>query len=118
MPVYDYECQDCGPFAAMRPMAEYELPMDCPVCGTSAPRAFLTAPRLAVLSSEQRTAHATNERSAHEPLTSGQLADNGKHVCGAGCSHDHGKKTKKSRTVKGADGSKSFPSARPWMISH
>jgi hypothetical protein len=23
-----------------------------------------------------------------------------------------------SRTVKGADGSKRFPSARPWMISH
>ncbi len=26
MPVYDYQCDDCGPFSEMRPMAECEKP--------------------------------------------------------------------------------------------
>lgn len=78
MPVYDYLCEDCGPFTEMRPMSDYELPHDCPQCGREAPRAFLTAPRLAGLSRRKP----------------GRL------------------------TYRGKNGSKSFPTARPWMISH
>ena len=45
MPTYDYECEDCGPFTEVRPMAEYDRPQPCPDCGQKAPR-LLTAPSL------------------------------------------------------------------------
>ena len=32
MPVYEYLCNDCGPFTDMRPMAECDDPQDCPRC--------------------------------------------------------------------------------------
>jgi putative FmdB family regulatory protein len=112
MPVYDYLCEDCGPFTDMRPMAECESPNDCPSCGDSAPRAYLTAPRLSGLSAERRTAYATNERSAHEPGTLSGMKQ--KH--GAGCGCCSAKSPGKTQKSKG--GAKSFPGSRPWMISH
>ncbi len=60
MPVYDYLCNDCGPFTDMRPMAECDEPQDCPRCAAEAPRAFLTAPNFFCMSSDKRKAHATN----------------------------------------------------------
>jgi putative FmdB family regulatory protein len=109
MPVYDYACSDCGVFTAMRPMAEFRDPCGCPECGEPAPRAFLTAPALAGMNSNRRRAIATNERSAHEPRRSAG------HGPGCGCCSG----TKPSaRTATSASGAKSFPSARPWMISH
>jgi len=111
MPVYEYECAECGPFAALRPMVQYADPHACPGCGSEAPRAMLSAPMLANMDAGRRTAFATNERSAHAPKSSKSLG-HGAHCscCGSG---------KKSRmTLYGKDGSKSFPSSRPWMISH
>jgi putative FmdB family regulatory protein len=32
MPVYEYLCDDCGPFTDVRPMAECDTPQDCPQC--------------------------------------------------------------------------------------
>ena len=104
MAVYDYECSCCGPFQAMRPMAEYELPHECPGCGAQAPRALLTAPHLAGMPAALRLAHATNERSAHEPRRSGGHGPN----CGC-CG---------GRAARSAGGGKSFPNKRPWMLSH
>jgi len=46
MPVYEYLCDSCGPFTDMRPMAECELPQDCPDCGAVAPRVILPAPNM------------------------------------------------------------------------
>jgi putative FmdB family regulatory protein len=113
MPVYDYECEDCGPFTVMRPMSECDAPHDCPDCGAAAARAWLTAPNFSTMSAERRVAHATNERSSHAPTTSADYK--AKH--GSGCSCCSGKKT--SRFVnRSKTGSKSFPSSRPWMISH
>ncbi|CAH1655262.1 FmdB family zinc ribbon protein [Chelatococcus asaccharovorans] len=127
MPVYEYECAACGPFTAMRPMADFEAPCDCPDCGAEAPRVLITAPAIGAMNRSSFLAHATNERSAHEPRRSSGH--------GAGCSCCSGK----SLTLKGARGqgsgsgdgaargaaraaatraAKSFPSARPWMISH
>lgn len=115
MPVYDYLCSDCGPFTEMRPMSECELPHDCPNCGYEAPRAYLTAPRLSGMSSERMLAHATNERSQHEPGTLSSM----KKAHGSGCSCCSGGSKKSGRlTYRGKNGSKSFPTARPWMISH
>lgn len=108
MPLYDYECSGCGPFTVLRPMAECEAPHDCPGCGGAAPRAYLAAPRLGLMDSGRRRAHAVNERSAHAPRQSGSH--------GPGCACCSGAKS--GRTRKGPDGAKSFPSSRPWMISH
>jgi putative FmdB family regulatory protein len=117
MPVYDYMCDACGPFTQTRPMSEYNHPQDCPECAASSPRAILSAPRLATMDSGRRTALSTNERSANAPMNVSQFAAaqaSTKH--GAGCGCCSGKM--KSRTRTAQNGAKSFPSARPWMISH
>ena len=69
MPVYEYLCNDCGPFTDMRPMSECDEPQDCPQCAGEAPRVILTAPNFFCMPSDKRKAHATNERSAkaHRP---------------------------------------------------
>ena len=119
MPVYDYLCVSCGPFTDMRPMAEYDLPQDCPDCGGVAPRVMLTAPNFSGLSSERRVAHATNEKNAHAPRTSAEFKAEQADRHGKGCSCCSGGNKKISRlTARGKDGSKSFPTSRPWMISH
>jgi len=100
MPVYEYLCDDCGPFTDLRPMAECDAPQDCPHCDSTSPRVILTAPNFFCMSSDKRKAHATNERS-HGP------------GCGCCSSGKPSRLVKKTRA-----GSKSFPTARPWMISH
>jgi putative FmdB family regulatory protein len=113
MPVYDYLCEACGPFSETRPMAECEKPSECPHCGADALRAYLTAPYFAGMSSERRHAHATNERSANAPKTLSDMKKN--HGAGCACCSS-GKSSRMTR--RGKDGSKSFPTSRPWMISH
>ena len=105
MPVYDYACDACGPFTVLRPMAQFRDPHECPDCGVECVRAFLTAPNLASMDAGRRKAHAVNERSAHAPRRSS--------AHGAGCSCCS---TPKAKTNPGSP--KSFPNARPWMISH
>jgi putative FmdB family regulatory protein len=56
MPVYDYLCNDCGPFTDMRPMSECDAPQDCPQCAGVSPRAILTAPNFFCMSSDKRKA--------------------------------------------------------------
>ena len=109
MPVYEYMCDDCGPFEEMVPMARFADPRDCPDCGAASPR-LLTIPRLAAVSSDTRRAHETNERAADSPKRS--------KVHGPGCGCCGGGKKKSSKTLYRPDGSKSFPTKRPWMISH
>ena len=46
MPFYGYLCEACGPFTALRAMAEFEKPSPCPSCGADAPRAVLQAPAI------------------------------------------------------------------------
>jgi putative FmdB family regulatory protein len=67
MPLYDYLCDACGPFEALAPMERYADPCDCPDCGSAAPRALLSAPRLVVMDGARRQAFETNERSRHAP---------------------------------------------------
>ena len=110
MPVYDYECVQCGSFTAFRPMAQYQEPHPCPGCGADADRE-LTVPAFATMDAGRRTAIATNERSSNAP--SRFNASSG-HAPGCGCC----KATASKRTRTAPNGSKSFPAARPWMISH
>jgi putative FmdB family regulatory protein len=117
MPTYDYACPDCGGFDAFRSLAMRNDPAQCPDCGTASPRVFVSAPRLACVSSYTRMAMDTNERARHEPRSSrdtdgsyGRM----RHPAGCGCCST----SKKATTVRAPDGAKSFPSKRPWMISH
>jgi len=109
MPTYEYLCRRCGPFEDDRPMDESGEPGTCPGCGRAAPRAFLSAPRLAGMSAELRLAHATNERSAHAP----RAAKQGRHRHGPNCGCGGGKAGTGSRAA-----AKGFPGRRPWMLSH
>jgi putative FmdB family regulatory protein len=110
--MYEYLCDDCGPFTVMRPMAECDLPHDCPRCTREAPRVILTAPHFSCLAPEARLAHATNERSRHAP----QLLSASKQAHGPGCACCAPKSSRMVR--RGRGGVKSFPASRPWMISH
>lgn len=114
MPIYEYECPDCGGFSASGPMALYQEPADCPGCGHASPRALLSAPAFAGMQASTRKAHAINERSAHEPRESRKTEPH-KHSSSCGCGSG---KIGATKTVKAPDGSKAFPSKRPWMISH
>jgi putative FmdB family regulatory protein len=111
MPLYEYECKAHGPFAAMRPMSESHLGEECPRCHRKAARVILSAPAFAGMPADARLAHATNERSAHAPKSSRDF----RHAKGCGCCHG---KSKPSIGADGTKAAKSFPSKRPWMISH
>jgi putative FmdB family regulatory protein len=111
MAIYDYQCPDCGPFTAMRPMALSAEPCDCPDCGGPAPRAFFSVPFIAGMDPVQRAAHVTNEKARHAPRRGGSA-----HGPGCSCCSGGGKNSRS--TLLRSDGSKSFPAARPWMISH
>lgn len=120
MPTYEYDCPHCGPFDALRPMARRDDALACPGCGTAAARVMLSAPALAgtggSAAAGARRASARNERAAHAPHST---RDDGSyrrmsHPAGCGCCRPGGR----SATRTAADGSKSAPSRRPWMISH
>ena len=108
MPAYDYLCDGCGAFTASRPMAEFAASQPCPGCGDPAPRALLVAPSFAMMDGGTRRAHATNERSANVP-TKGR-----KHPASCGCC----KPAARGLKADAVPAAKSFPGARPWMISH
>lgn len=116
MPIYEYQCQDCGnEFTTLRPMRESHAMSDCPHCGEPSPRVLITAPALSTLPAATRRAHEVNERSAHAPRSSRSGAEGRSHPAGCGCCTGSVGRTK---TVTSADGKKAFPSKRPWMISH
>lgn len=117
MPIYEYLCNDCGPFTDMRPMAECDLPQDCPQCETPSPRVILTAPAFFCMPSDKRKAYATNEQSRHAPKTLDQYKAAHGPGCGC-CSSSSGKKKPARLMTKTKSGAKGFPTARPWMISH
>ncbi len=127
MPVYDYDCQSCGPFNELQTVDRAGEPVPCPRCGAPSPRAFTTMPRLSNLTAERREAYATNERAREVPLSVDQWKENQErrnhkrghvHGPGCGCGANTSATTHKTRTLVRPDGSKSFPGARPWMISH
>lgn len=109
MPTYDYQCTSHGGFTALRSIAQRDAACLCPECGTPAQRVLVTAPSFADMPGQLRTAHATNERSRHEPKLASRTH-------GAGCPCCSGKTSRTTAVAK--DGSRAFPAKRPWMISH
>ena len=110
MPVYEYWCDAHGLFEAMRPMNACKEPSPCPACGGYAPRVLLTAPSLGASDRGSIRAHDVNARSADSPKRRGQH--------GPGCGCCSGKSMAASKTLHHANGAKSFPTKRPWMIAH
>lgn len=117
MPVYDYKCPDHGVFHELETVENHARPMPCSQCQALSPRVIMMAPEVFKMAPEKKQAIARNEAAQHEPQhsTSDTRAENSarlKH--GSGCQH-----TKRgSKLIYTADGSKMFPSMRPWMISH
>lgn len=114
MPTYEYQCDTCGQFDAIRAIARRNDPCNCPACGAPATRVILTAPSMWSMSASDRKAHATNEKARHAPTTSGEYKATHKHGPGCGCCGG----TKSKATVTAPNGAKAFPTKRPWMISH
>ncbi|HZX17233.1 MAG TPA: zinc ribbon domain-containing protein [Pseudomonas sp.] len=115
MPIYEYDCPDCGDFTQLRPMAERDAPCTCPYCATPSARVILSAPSLATMSGSQRRAIAANERSANAPQTVEEYAQSRKHPKGCGCCTPN---KPLAPTKANPHALKTKPSARPWMISH
>lgn len=114
MPSYEYQCGDCGTtFSVFRSIEKRNAYCICPACGKEAFRVIASAPGLSIMSTTSRKAHAINERASHAPKTSDEFRAS-KHPIGCTCCSTAGSKATKRMN----DGSKSFPSKRPWMISH
>lgn len=120
MPFYEYECNNCGVFSALRKMSDSSEPAICEECGATSLR-ILSAPRLAILGKTQRVAHERNERSAHEPK-SGRRSScgcTGAHSCktGTGNSKSAAPKVNPATGVPALQ-MQTKKSARPWMVGH
>ncbi|MEM9444400.1 MAG: FmdB family zinc ribbon protein [Verrucomicrobiota bacterium] len=102
MPLYQYYCEEHGPFEAFASMQDRHKAMRCPDCLIESNR-MITVPRLSGLGSLRMQAEARNEKSRHEP-----------HVCKTstccGRGHSHKKERKK--------GLQSYTGSRPWVIEH
>ena len=109
MPLYDYICDDCGPFRAWQGLALAETPVPCPDCDAAAQRS-IAAPFIANMNPHNRIAHQRNEKSAHEPqmLSRQQLDKTGaKRSQASACHHGHSHGQRHAHS-----------SGRPWMIGH
>ena len=78
MPTYSYRCLQCGPFAAVRRMAEFDLPARCPVCAADSGRT-LTVP--AVLGARRSSTMGANQGREGDASGYGRL----KHPAGCQC---------------------------------
>lgn len=106
MPVYEYDCVDCGVFEEFHGLSESRQPRSCPHCGKTSPRIFSVI-HLREMNPASRIAHERNERSAHAP-----------HVCGSGCSHGTPRQKATSKSGKPALQSSTKRNRRPWMLGH
>jgi len=67
MPLYDYECNECGAFREWRGMDLSDQDAPCPSCGQPSKRS-ISMPFLPCVSRNVRIAHERNERSSDEPM--------------------------------------------------
>jgi putative FmdB family regulatory protein len=113
MPLYDYECECCGPFISFHLMADRDEITPCPDCKRSA-RRVISAPNLALMPAGVRKAHATNERSRHAPRVARR------HRCGSGCGCPDKKSPKTVASKVNGESKLQLPrrNNRPWMLGH
>jgi len=108
MPLYEYNCADCGCFTELRRLSECDAPAACPECGTSASR-LISIPRLAIMDKGNRTAWERNEKSAHEPR---RVTSSHRHE------HCHEHKNKRTETRQHQHAHPHAHHGRPWMLGH
>jgi putative FmdB family regulatory protein len=106
MPLYEFNCEQCGPFTELRRVSECDMPAQCPECNLSALR-MISVPRLAIMEKNNRTAWERNEKSAHEPR---QVKSGHRH------NHSHEHKAKHNHQHQHSH--KHGHSGRPWMLGH
>lgn len=121
MPLYEYRCDSCGTFSAIRKMSESSMPAMCDLCGSLSER-VISAPHTAILGRAQHIAHERNEKSAHEPSSIRRSS------CGCTGGHTCNTNTGKTQTKSDRSGAsdKQLPglqmqtkrTARPWMLGH
>ena len=92
MPLYEYECAGCGPFAVFRLMAEYALPANCPTCSLEAPRALACVPAM-IASGGLRPAVSASSASAG-------ASGFGRHSGGCRCGCGSGAKIRRADWVR------------------
>ncbi len=117
MPVYDYKCTDHGLFHELATIDEHANPSPCPECQNLSPRVIMISPDILDMDLGKKQAIEKNETAQYEPQIStiDTRAENTEKLAhGSGCQH----KKRSSKLLYLADGSKIFPSMRPWMISH
>lgn len=73
MPIYDFVCEDCGPFEQRRSFTEAGEPMACPSCEKEARRVF-SMPNTRSMPVALSGAMNRAEKSAHEPAVVRQPA--------------------------------------------
>lgn len=66
MPIYDFLCEDCGPFEEKRSFGETATPAACPVCGGDARRVY-SMPNTRTMPAALSNAIHHSEKSAYEP---------------------------------------------------
>ena len=111
MPLYEYQCAECGVFSAIKPMSHAAEPCTCPACGAHSARK-ISAPFLAGMPAPQRQAWERNEKSAHEPAIARKSA--------CGCHGAHTCRTPANDAVATAPRvqQSTRPNQRPWMLGH
>lgn len=116
MPIYEYQCVECGNFTGWAPMSQAMSPVPCPVCADPGER-VLSAPNLARVNADVRKAMSRNERAAHEPKAV-------RRGCGCAGTHTCHSKTRTEKYIeperKAAPAlhAKTRTNARPWMLGH
>lgn len=99
MPIYEYECDRCGDFTYLAPLADHRREQACPACHRLSPRVIRTAPAVSGCSSALRAAHRRAETSAERPRRVRAPAPP---------SGGHAHPARAGRVAGG----------RPWMLSH
>lgn len=119
MPMYEYRCDACGVFAAMGKMSTSSEPSACPDCNELSER-ILSAPRLAILGTAQRSAHERNEKSAHEPRAArrSSCGCTGGHTCGSSATSKKAAQESKAKEKGSLLQMQTKKTARPWMLGH
>lgn len=110
MPLYNYTCDQCGPFEQWQSMSQSSAPNNCIQCGASSERAVST-PALALMPATQRLAHSRNEKSADRP----EVVNKPKNIT---AEQGHGKSTGCGHTHQHHAHSHDHGPSRPWMIGH
>ena len=116
MPLYDYLCEQCGPFSARVPMSHSGSPLACPDCSLPSPRT-ISAPQLNLMSPLRRRIDSRNEKSAHAPEFVHRSAHGDRGACAHRGGHSHAPgHSHGSRHSHGS--AHSHAPARPWMVGH